>query len=223
VTLQNRVTPFGDIVAIPQRGMFTGNRGILHDPATKTLLPRRWASAAWLICACDYNGVRRDVMADRSWTELFFLDEATALAAGHRPCFLCRRPEAERFRAAWSRAQRAAPPSAAQLDATLHSERLVGRRKRLHPIDRNIGNLPDGAMIAANGVAYVVVAGQARPWTEAGYGPPQRIARPQTLLTPPSTLAALEFGYDPVLHPALTPRGVQPVAAQARPGPGRGP
>lgn len=222
MALQNRVTPFGDIVAIPQRGMFTGNRGILHDPATRTLLRRRWASSAWLICACDYNGVRRDVMAGRSWTELFFLDEATALAAGHRPCFLCRRPAAERFRAAWSRAQRAAPPGAAQLDAKLHGERLVGRRKRVHPIDRDIRDLPDGAMIAANGVAYVVVAGQVRPWTEAGYGAPQHIERPQ-LLTPPSTLAALECGYEPVLHPALAPSGVQRVAAQARGGPGTGP
>src|SRR3984893_9626707 len=85
--LQNRVTPFGDIVAIPQRGMFTGNRGIIHDPATKTLLRKRWASKAWLICSCNFKDRRRDVMAGRSWTELFFLDEAVALAAGHRPCF----------------------------------------------------------------------------------------------------------------------------------------
>ena len=101
--LQNRVTPFGDIVAIPQRGMFTGNRGIIHDPATKTLLRKRWASKAWLICRCDYKDRRRNVMAGRSWTELFFLDEAVALAAGHRPCFLCRRKAAESFRAAWGR------------------------------------------------------------------------------------------------------------------------
>jgi hypothetical protein len=83
--LQNRVTPFGDIVAIPQRGMFTGNRGIIHDPATKTLLNKRWAGKAWLVCACDYQGRRREVMGGRSWTELFFLDEAVALAGGHRP------------------------------------------------------------------------------------------------------------------------------------------
>jgi hypothetical protein len=100
--LQNRVTPFGDIVAIPQRGMFTGNRGIIHDPATQTLLRKRWASKAWLICPCDYKDRRRNVMAGRSWTELFFLDEAVALAAGHRPCFLCRREAAESFRAAWA-------------------------------------------------------------------------------------------------------------------------
>jgi hypothetical protein len=90
--LQNRVTPFGDIVAIPQRGMFTGNRGIIHDPATRTLLKRRWASKAWLVCLCEFRGRRRAVMSGRSWTELFFLDEAVALAAGHRPCFFCVRP-----------------------------------------------------------------------------------------------------------------------------------
>src|SRR5258708_21001986 len=84
--LQNRVTPTGDIIATPHRGLFTGNRGIIHDPATKTLLTRRWASQAWLTCVCEFRGRRREVMGGRSWTELFFLDEATALAAGHRPC-----------------------------------------------------------------------------------------------------------------------------------------
>src|SRR5262245_58367950 len=99
--LQNRVTPFGEIVAIPQRGLFTGNRGIIHDPATRTLTGRRWTTKAWIVCSCSYKGVRRDVMGGRSWTELFFLDEAVALAAGHRPCFLCRWEAAERLRACW--------------------------------------------------------------------------------------------------------------------------
>src|SRR6476620_12262288 len=86
--LQNRVTPFGDVVAIAQRGLFIGNRGIIHDPATKTLLGRRWTTKAWLVCVLDYKGRRRELMGGRSWTELFFLDEAVALAAGHRPCFM---------------------------------------------------------------------------------------------------------------------------------------
>ena len=96
--LQNRVTPFGDVVAIAQRGLFIGNRGIIHDPATKTLLGRRWTTKAWLVCVLDYKGRHREVMGGRSWTELFFLDEAVALAAGHRPCFFCRRAAAEAFR-----------------------------------------------------------------------------------------------------------------------------
>jgi hypothetical protein len=202
--LQNRVTPFGDIVAIPQRGLFTGNRGIIHDPATKTLLNKRWASRAWLVCACQYKDFHRQVMARRSWTELFFLDEATALAAGHRPCFYCRRDAAEAFRAAWMQAKGVARPTAPQIDAVLHGERLVGRRKRLHEIDVAVRDLPDGAMIAMDGTAYAVVAGVAHAWTETGYGPPVAIARARTLLTPPSTLAVLQAGYRPVLHPALT-------------------
>src|SRR5215831_7590036 len=123
--LQNRVTPFGEIVAVPERGLLMGNRGIIHDPATRRL-NRRWASKAWIICLCEFRGVRRKVMATRSWTELFFLDEATALAAGHRPCFYCRRREANRFRAAWAAGHGAPLPTAAQMDAVLHSERLQG-------------------------------------------------------------------------------------------------
>jgi hypothetical protein len=113
--LQNRVTPFADIVAIPQRGIFTGNRGIIHDPQTKTLLNKRWTNKAWLICSCEYKGRQRKVMGRQTWTELFFLDEAVALAAGHRPCFLCRREAASAFRAAWARAQGCPQPTAAEL------------------------------------------------------------------------------------------------------------
>ena len=124
--LQNRVTPSGDIIAIPHRGMFTGNRGIIHDPATKTLT-RRWASKAWLTCLCEFRGRRRKVMGGRSWTELFFLDEATAFAAGHRPCFYCRSIDANQFRAAWEEGNGAANVLAHEIDAVLHRERARGR------------------------------------------------------------------------------------------------
>ena len=119
--LQNRVTPFGDVVAIAQRGLFIGNRGIIHDPATKTLLGRRWTTKAWLVCLLDYKGRHREVMGGRSWTELFFLDEAVALAAGHRPCFFCRRRDAEAFRAAWETARGWKAPLAPEMDAGLWS------------------------------------------------------------------------------------------------------
>ena len=99
------MTPFGNVVAIPQRGLYTGNRGIIHDPATKTLLGRRWTTKAWLVCVLDYKGRRRELMGGRSWTELFFLDEAVALAAGHRPCFFCRRADAQAFQVAWGKAK----------------------------------------------------------------------------------------------------------------------
>ena len=115
--LQNRVTPTGDIIATPHRGMFTGNRGIIHDPATKTLLKKRWSSPAWITCVCEFRGWRRKVMGGRSWTELFFLDEATAFAAGHRPCFFCRRDDANRFRAAWEEGNGVKSIRAREIDA----------------------------------------------------------------------------------------------------------
>ncbi len=201
--LQNRVTPFGDILAIAQRGRFTGNRGIIHDPATKALLRRRWTTKAWLICVLDYKGRRRSVMGGRSWTELFFLDEAVALAAGHRPCFFCRRRDAEAFRAAWADARQGRVPSAREIDAVLHAERLDRGRKRVHPLPVPVGELPDGAVITAAGEAYTLAHGRAFRWTEQGYEAAQQIPRVAALLTPPSTLRAMRAGYRPILHPDL--------------------
>src|SRR5438309_7919302 len=145
--LQNRVTPFGDIVAIAQRGMFTGNRGIIHDVANKTLLKRRWSNKAWITCSLNDRGRWRDVMAQRSWTELFFLDEAVALAAGHRPCFFCRREAARAFRAAWAEGKGVQEPRAAELDAVLHRERMKHGQKLIHAIPGPLCDLPDGAVI----------------------------------------------------------------------------
>jgi hypothetical protein len=201
--LQNRVTPFGEIVAISQRGMFTGNRGIIHDPATKTLLNRRWATKAWLICSCEYKGRRRAVMAGRSWTELFFLDEAVALAAGHRPCFVCRREAAERFRDSWAAAKGGPRPSAKAIDSVLHQERVDRSLKRVHPIPGLLAELPDGAMVAAAGSAFTLHSGRAHRWTNDGYAPPERLRHADALLTPPSTLKALDLGYRPALHPSI--------------------
>lgn len=204
--LQNRVTPFGDIVAIAQRGLLMGNRGIIHDPATRTLLRRRWATRAWIVCTRDYKGARRAMMRGRSWTELFFLDEATALAAGHRPCFLCRRTDAHAFRAAWAAGNGGTPPGAAAMDQALHGERLAGARKRLHPLPAPIGALPDGAMVATGEASYLVAGGRLRRWTESGYrAGPQRVDDAR-LLTPPSTVRTLAAGYRAILHPtALGP------------------
>jgi hypothetical protein len=201
--LQNRVTPFGDIVAIPERGTFTGNRGIIHDPATRTLLSRRWATKAWIVCRLHYKGVRRQVMGGRSWTELFFLDEATALAAGHRPCFYCRREAAEDFRSRWAEGNRMAPPSAPAMDAVLHAERFDGKAKRQHALPVSIDRLPDGAMIAIGGDAFVMAGRQPFLWSPAGYRAAPAIAEGARLLTPPSTLRALLAGYRPILHPSL--------------------
>lgn len=205
MSLQNRVTPFGEIVAIAQRGLFTGNRGIIHDPATKALLRKRWASKAWITCACDFRGVRRAVMGGRSWTELFFLDEAVALAAGHRPCFYCRRDAAERFRACWAETP-ADRVSAVAMDAVLHGQRLDGRAKRLHPIDGPLAALPDGVVVALEAAAFTLRGGLAYRWTEAGYGAPLRLDHADWLLTPPATVRALRAGYAPVFHPSSESR-----------------
>lgn len=207
--LQNRVMPFGDIVAIPERGLFTGNRGIIHDPATRTLLSRRWASKAWLVCLCEYKGRRRPgpVMARRSWTELFFLDEATALAAGHRPCFHCRRADAKAFRTAWAVGNGVEPPAAPAMDAVLHRERLDGRGKRLHPLPQPVRSLPDGTMIAAGGAAFLVVGGRPLRWRPDGYREAGALPAVDGLVTPPSTVAALSAGYRPILHPSVATGG----------------
>ncbi|MVA99612.1 hypothetical protein GN330_20380 [Nitratireductor sp. CAU 1489] len=208
--LQNRVDPFGDIHAVAARGMFTGNRGVIHEPTTKTLLKRRWTTKAWIVCACDFRGRRRTVMGrnapsgNAGWTELFFLDEATAFAAGHRPCFYCRREAATTFAACFAAGNGLDGARAPAIDAILHRERLTPLQQRgLVRIDA-VSALPDGAMVAFESQALLVVGGALRRWTFSGYGPaPAFSSRPDTrlrLVTPPATLAALKAGYNPVLH-----------------------
>jgi hypothetical protein len=180
-----------------------GNRGIIRDPATRTLLKKRWTTKAWLVCVLEYKGRRREVMARRSWTELFFLDEAVALAAGHRPCFFCRRHDAEAFRTAWSKAKGGKVPLAWEMDAILHEERLDRGRKRLNALLEPVDELPDGTVIAAAGEAYTIARGCAFRWSERGYEAMPTIPPADWLLTPPSTLLALRAGYRPRLHPAI--------------------
>ncbi len=199
--LQNRVTPTGEIIATPHRGLFTGNRGIIHDPATKTLLNKRWSSPAWITCLCEFRGWRRPVMARRSWTELFFLDEATAFAAGHRPCFFCRRDDANRFRAAWENGNGASKVSAKAMDAQLHLERLDRGRKRLHALPVPLAELPDGAMVQQGEQSFLMTNGRPLLWSPAGYARVEYEPDSPMLLTPPSTLRALNAGYQPALHP----------------------
>jgi len=200
--LQNRVTPSGDIIADSHRGLFTGNRGIIHDPTTKTLLKKRWASPAWITCLCEFRGWRRPVMGRRSWTELFFLDEATAFAAGHRPCFYCRRDEANRFRAAWEQGNGVADIRARDMDAVLHRERLDRSKKRLHSLPVPVRELPDGAMMQAGDGYFLIAQGRVLRWSMAGYRAAGDAIENAMLLTPPSTLRAMEAGYRPVLHPS---------------------
>jgi hypothetical protein len=208
--LQNRVTPLGDIVADPHRGLFTGNRGIIHDPATKTLLKKRWSSPAWITCVCEFRGWRRPVMGRRSWTELFFLDEATAFAAGHRPCFFCRRDDANRFRAAWEKGNGVTDVRAREMDSVLHRERLDRSRKRLHPLPMPLKQLPDGAMVQAGEESFLILQSRALQWSMGGYQKADGKIDDAMLLTPPSTLRAIGAGYRPVLHPSAAGATIPP-------------
>jgi hypothetical protein len=200
--LQNRVMPTGEIIATSHRGLFVGNRGIIHDPATRTLLKKRWSTPMWLTCVLEFRGRRREVMATRSWTELFFLDEATALAAGHRPCFFCRREDANGFRAAWQRGNRVTSVRASEIDRVLHGERLDHGRKRLHPLPMALGELPDGAMVQQGADSYLIARGGAFQWSPAGYRVAEIGDGKVILLTPPSIMRTLAAGYRPVLHPS---------------------
>jgi hypothetical protein len=204
--LQNRVTPQGDIIATPLRGMFTGNRGIIHDPATRTLLRRRWSSNAWLTCVCEFRGRRRKVMGGRSWTELFFLDEATAFAAGHRPCFYCRRDDANAFRAAWEGGNGVGGVLARDIDIVLHRERLERGKKRLHALSMPLQQLPDGAMVQVGAESYLIAQGRVLLWSPGGYRWAQNDISGAVLLTPPSALRAFSAGYRPVLHESAVER-----------------
>lgn len=207
--LQNRVDPFGQIHAVPERGLFTGNRGIIHDPQTKTLLNKRWALKAWIICECKFRDVRREPMGRNrrgpdgtskpGWTELFFLDEVTALAAGHRPCFFCRRERAADFVQRFGEAFGIAESRAPMLDARLHEERLASGGKPAALSGQEIGALPDGAMIAMGGAAYALRDGGMMLWSFGGYGPQQSLPESAavSLLTPRTTVAALRAGYKP--------------------------
>lgn len=191
--LQNRVLPTGEIVADAARGLFTGNRGCLHDDQ-KRLGRARWKGKAWIICALEFKGWKRQVMSPQTWTELFFLDEAVALAAGHRPCALCRRAAYVGYRDAWGR-----QPKAAEMDAALHGARL-GARVRGNGMD-----LPDGAFVRQDGRAFLLHGETMLPYDPAGYG--RAIARVRgevEVLTPGPSVAVLRAGYRPILHPTAT-------------------
>ena len=176
-----------------------GNRGgRLHD-AQQKLTTRRWVNRAWICCKLAFKDRHRKVWGN-SYTELFFLDEVTAFAAGHRPCFECRRKDAEQFALLFSgKTQRA---SAAVMDKILQVERLDGKAKRSHRT--RLDTLPDGAMISLEGRAFAVRGNRLLPWAPDGY--PSAQSRPHgvdvDVLTPPSILTVLRRGYVPLWHPS---------------------
>jgi len=191
---RNRVTPMGDIVAIPLRGAWTGNRGILH--AGREIV--RWhASDLWITCALEFRGRWSEQWQPHHYTFLFFHDEAVSFAAGHRPCAECRRERYDAYRGAWATGLGVEVPSAAGMNRQLHRERIVRgtHRRRLHPTPW--ADLPDGAFVVDGGRPAVVVGDAIVEWMHEGYG--TRRTRPRegiaTVITPPSTLAALRAGY----------------------------
>jgi hypothetical protein len=200
--LQNRVTPLGDLVAEPARGLVYGNRGCLHDAEGR--IRRRFDGKRWIACRLRFRGWQREpLMQPGRFTELFFLDEATALAAGHRPCALCRRTDYDRFAALLGGG------GADAIDARLHAERLAqgGRQRRLH--DAPLGELPDGAFVLNDGAPWLVLGAQLLRWSAAGYG--ERRPRPgrgrAQLITPPALLAWLRAVAEPLvprLHPSAS-------------------
>ncbi len=200
--LQNRVDPFGSLNAVAARGTLFGNRGGRFHTDAKTLTARRWASRQWICCVLDFKGRQRDVWG-RYYTELFFLDEPTALASGHRPCFECRRKDAEAFAEAWRVAQKlGARPYADEMDEVLHRERLDGRDKRTHR--HGIDTLPDGVFVVLDGAAFAIKGSRLLRWTPEGYAGAKPRPRGITVdvLTPPAILAVLSAGYQPLWHPS---------------------
>jgi hypothetical protein len=201
VTERNRVTPTGEIEAIDQRGLFLGNRGSIHRGRD---VVRPWQVRRWITCALAYKGWRAPVGEPGRWTPLFFWDESVALAAGHRPCALCRHRDFVRWMDGWERAT-GARPKVDLVDRVLHDQRVGrDRGKRLHHLAW--ADLADGAWAVVDDVPHLVLADRLVPWrpTADAYGAPR--ARPRTgralVLTPPATVAVLRAGYEPVIHPA---------------------
>jgi hypothetical protein len=205
VPKQNRVTPFGALIAVPERGAMMGNRGVLHEDGG---IKRPWQVRRWLVCVLDFRGRQRTVMSPGRYTELFFLDEATALAAGHRPCAECRHARFLAFCDAWKKASPALGSSRAtakEIDDRLHAERIApdgSKRTYLGALDE----LPDGVVVTvgAERRGYLVVGAQLLAWSPGGYG--ERRRRPKgeevEVLTPKTTVATIRAGYVPEIHPS---------------------
>jgi hypothetical protein len=203
--LRNRVTPLGDLVAEPGRGLVYGNRGCLHDKRGR--IRRRYAGKRWIACRLRFRGWHREpLLQPGRFTELFFLDEATAFAAGHRPCALCRREDYLRFGEIW-RSLHPGETGADAIDARLHAERVDPRTGGHGLLEAELADLPEGAFVLRDGVPLLVLGTELLRWSTAGYV--QRDARPArkvtTLITPPSLVEVLRAGWRPqvpLFHPS---------------------
>jgi hypothetical protein len=207
--LQNRATPLGELVADPGRGLVYGNRGCLHDETGR--IRRRYNGKRWIACQLRFRGwQRRPLTQPGRFTELFFLDDATALAAGHRPCALCRRGDYARLLAIW-RVLHPGQVGADAIDAQLHTERVAPDTHAQLRREARLDKLPDGAFVLQEGAACLVLGAELLSWTAAGYlaRKPRPLRQQALLITPPSLVAVLRAGWRPLvllLHPtALAP------------------
>jgi len=201
----NRVAPDGSTHAVADRGLVWGNRGRLLN-AHGELLVRHSRGRNWTICRLEFRGRQRAQWRPDRLTELYFLDEPTALAAGHRPCGECHYHDYQRFKQAWAAAHSDAPSGAADIDRRLHTDRIGADGPRIHRAA--LASLPDGAMIEHQDAFWLIRAGLLHPWSFGGYGPGHaRSSFPDvvTVLTPRATVAALRAGYRPTCHPSADP------------------
>jgi len=205
---QNRVTPLGEVVAEPGRGLVYGNRGCLHDDRGR--IRPRFNGKRWIACRLRFRGWHREpLLQPGRFTELLFLDEATAFAAGHRPCAVCRREDYVRFGEIW-RSLHLGETGADAIDARLHAERIVeGTRAQRHH-DAALDELPDGAYVLRDGRPFLVIVDELLGWTSAGYDVrvPRAVRARTTLITPPSLVEVLRAGWDPavpLVHPSAVP------------------
>jgi len=207
VPRQNRVTPHGELEAVPDRGMFWGNRGQLLNARGELA---RWSQGQlWIICVLRFKDRHRTQWQPGRLTEIYFLDEATGLAAGHRPCGECRHARYQEFKRAWTQAFPGEPAGAQDLNARLHADRLTAPGvRRTYPAP--LAGLPDGTMIDLDGQPWLVMGPYLHAWSQAGYtGRRDRAGADETVtvLTPRATVAVLAAGYQPVLHPTAVPPG----------------
>lgn len=198
---QNRVTPFGEIAALPGRGEMLGNRGVLVNDERRIV--RLWQVRRWIACRLQWRGIRRTLMTPRRWTELFFLDEAAAFAAGHRPCAECRNADFKRFRGLWEQCF-GAPARADDMDRVLHAQRL-DRKRGKQTYRAALASLPDGTYVVIEGAAFILWHGRLAAWSDAGYT--HRRALPADgqvdVLTPRAVVDVFRAGYVPAIHPSL--------------------
>ena len=214
--LQNRVDPYGRLHAVAARGAWMGNRGVLHDEEKRIV--RKWTSRRWIVCLLEFRGRRRAVFSPRRYSELFFLDEATALAAGHRPCAECRRERFREFGRAWAVGNAVAGGAGAvradAIDRVLQSDRVAGRGEK-RTYRAALAALPAGTLVERAGGPHLVASRGLLPWSFRGYGEPVRVAPSERVLvlTPRSIVRAIRGGFAPQIHesarstiPATAPR-----------------